>query len=72
MAIRYTCDNCGKETNQIVSNKEDNGLEFCNDCLKKYQEEHLRVDKEHSKLLEEAKAKIDRRFGVNQKKGVFV
>ena len=70
MAIKYSCDNCGKETQEIVSNKEEYGMEFCNDCLKTYQGEKDRVEKQHKKELGEALVKIDRKFGI-QKEGIL-
>jgi len=66
MAIKYSCDNCGKETQEIVKNKEEFGLEFCNSCLKGYQAEKAEVDARLEKEREKALSKIDRKFGIEK------
>lgn len=70
MAIKYSCDSCGKEAPEIVKNKEESGLEFCDDCLKNYQSEKDRVTKQHEKELQVSLVKIDRKFGI-MKEGIL-
>ncbi len=70
MAIKYSCDNCGKDTQEIVKNKEEYGLEFCNACLKSYQAEKAEIDARLEKEKAVALSKVDRKFGI-EKEGLL-
>lgn len=67
MAIQYVCDSCGKETKEIVKNLEEYGVEFCDSCRNQYLSELKAIEKKFEEQLEEAKAKIERKFGIKQK-----
>jgi len=64
MSIKYACDFCGKDTQEIVKNKEEHGVEFCNDCLKSYTSEKERVEEQHKVSLKKSLANVEKKYGV--------